>query len=72
MQSLQWEAFVDALAELPPKQRDVFVKHEMEGMSFEDIARESGEKINTLLSRKRYAVLALRKMLAPYQEDWRE
>jgi len=54
------EAFEDALAALPPEQRDVFIRHELDGQSFKDIAEETGVNVNTLLSRKRYAVLRLR------------
>ena len=49
-----------AIAELPEEQRDVFVAHEIDGKSFKEMAAESGVSINTLLSRKRYAVLHLR------------
>src|SRR5262249_4745955 len=49
-----------AIDELPREQRDVFVAHELEGRSFGAIARETGLSINTLLSRKRYAVQRLR------------
>jgi DNA-directed RNA polymerase specialized sigma24 family protein len=52
-----------AIDELPAEQREVFLAHEVEGHSFEEIARESGVSINTLLSRKRYAVLRLRRRL---------
>ena len=52
-----------ALAELPSEQRDVFVAHELEGRSFKSLAAESGIGVNTLLSRKRYAVLHLRNRL---------
>ena len=52
-----------ALDELPEEQRDVFVAHELEGRSFKEIAAETGVSINTLLSRKRYAVLYLRERL---------
>jgi RNA polymerase sigma factor (sigma-70 family) len=52
-----------ALEELPPEQRDVFVAHEMEGLSFMKMAAASGVPVNTLLARKRYAVLALRRRL---------
>jgi RNA polymerase sigma factor (sigma-70 family) len=52
-----------ALEELPPEQRDVFVAHELEGRSFRAMAEESGVSMNTLLSRKRYAVLRLRERL---------
>ena len=52
-----------ALAELPKEQRDVFVAHEVEGRSFREIAAATGANVNTLLSRKRYAVLRLRERL---------
>ncbi len=58
-----------ALEELPEEQREVFVAHEMEGRSFKELAGETGVSVNTLLSRKRYAVLHLRRRLkAIYQE----
>ena len=53
----------DALDELPEEQREVFVAHELEGRSFRELAAETGVSINTLLSRKRYAVRHLRKRL---------
>jgi RNA polymerase sigma factor (sigma-70 family) len=53
----------EALDELPEEQRTVFVKHELEGYSFKELASESGVSVNTLLSRKRYAVLYLRRRL---------
>ena len=52
-----------ALDELPVEQRRVFVAHEIEGRSFKELAAEQGTSINTLLSRKRYAVLHLRERL---------
>jgi RNA polymerase sigma factor (sigma-70 family) len=52
-----------ALDELPAEQRDVFVAHELEGRSFKELAAESGVNLNTLLGRKRYAVLHLRERL---------
>ena len=52
-----------AIGELPAEQRDVFVAHELEGRSFKEMAAESGVNVNTLLSRKRYAVLHLRERL---------
>lgn len=52
-----------ALEELPKEQRDVFVAHELEGRSFKEMAAETGVSINTLLSRKRYAVRHLRERL---------
>ena len=58
-----WEEIEDALDELPEEQREVFVLHEFENRSFQEISRITGEKINTLISRKRYAVLYLREKL---------
>jgi RNA polymerase sigma factor (sigma-70 family) len=52
-----------AIDELPDEQRDVFVAHEIEGRSFKQIAEDTGVNVNTLLSRKRYAVLHLRERL---------
>jgi RNA polymerase sigma factor (sigma-70 family) len=52
-----------AIDELPDEQREVFVAHELEGHSFKDIAARTGVSVNTLLSRKRYAVLKLRARL---------
>jgi len=52
-----------ALDELPDEQRDVFVQHEIDGMSFKEISAATGVSVNTLLSRKRYAVLRLRDQL---------
>ena len=61
--SLIYNAIEMALEELPPEQRDVFVKHELEGKSFKEMSEETGLSQNTLLSRKRYAVMALRDKL---------
>ena len=59
----------EALDELPPEQREVFLAHEVEGRSFKEIAEQTGVSVNTLLSRKHYAVLHLRRRLrAIYQE----
>ncbi len=52
-----------AMAELPADQREVFIAHEMEGRSFKELSAETGVSVNTLLSRKRYAVLHLRERL---------
>jgi len=57
------EMVLKALAELPPEQRDVFVRHEIDQQSFKEISDETGVQINTLLSRKHYAVKYLRKRL---------
>jgi len=58
-----WESVQSGLAELPLEQREVFVKNEFEGISFREMSEETGVNINTLLARKRYAVLHLRKRL---------
>ncbi|WP_231495518.1 RNA polymerase sigma factor [Hylemonella gracilis] len=60
----------EALEELPPEQREVFVAHELEGLSFKEMSQRWGVGVNTLLSRKRYAVLALRQRLQVVYEDW--
>ena len=60
LRSLFWEQLHAALAELPEKQRQVFVWHELEGISFQEIVALTGDNLNTLLARKRYAVLHLR------------
>jgi len=57
-----------ALAALPAVQREVFIAHELEGRSFKSFAAESGVAVNTLLGRKRYAVLRLRERLQHHQE----
>jgi len=62
----------DALTELPQEQRDVFIAHELQGRSFEDLAAETGVKLNTLLSRKRYAVLHLRQRLQTIYDEFLE
>jgi RNA polymerase sigma factor (sigma-70 family) len=70
--SLVWTELAAALDELPAEQRDVFVKHELEGRSFKEIAEETGVGQNTLLSRKRYAVLFLRERLLDLYEDFEQ
>jgi RNA polymerase sigma factor (sigma-70 family) len=59
-----------ALDELPEEQREVFVGHELEGRSFKQMAAESGMSVNTLLSRKRYAVLHLRERLQDIYDEF--
>ena len=59
-----------ALDELPDEQRDVFVAHEVEGRSFKELSAESGVNVNTLLSRKRYAVLHLRERLHSLHDEF--
>ena len=58
-----------ALDELPEEQREVFVAHELEGRSFKEIAADTGVSVNTLLSRKRYAVLHLRRQLQSIYDE---
>jgi len=67
--SIVLEALQRALDELPPEQRDVFVKHELEGSSFKHMAQSSGVPLNTLLARKRSAVLHLRTRLQAVYDD---
>ncbi len=59
-----------ALDELPEEQREVFVAHELEGRSFKEMAAGTGVSVNTLLSRKRYAVLHLRKRLQSIYDEF--
>lgn len=59
-----------AVDELPEEQREVFVAHELEGRSFKEMAAETGVSVNTLLSRKRYAVLHLRERLQSIYEEF--
>lgn len=59
-----------ALAELPPEQREVFIAQELDGVSFRELAHRSGVSINTLLSRKRYAVRHLRERLQAAWDEW--
>jgi len=60
----------EALQEMPPEQRSVFVAHEWEGYSFKELSEETGVSINTLLSRKRYAVLHLRRRLKSIYDEF--
>ena len=64
------DALEDALEELPAGQRSVFIAHELTGLSFKEISVETGLSVNTLLSRKRYAVLHLRRRLQAIYEDF--
>jgi RNA polymerase sigma factor (sigma-70 family) len=60
-----------ALAELPDEQREVFIAHELEGRSFKELSAETGVNVNTLLSRKRYAVLHLRERLQTIYDEFK-
>ena len=64
------EALEDALEELPEEQRAVFIAHEVMGTNFKQLAEETGVGVNTLLSRKRYAVLHLRRRLQTIYNDF--
>ncbi|MDN3582701.1 sigma-70 family RNA polymerase sigma factor [Mucilaginibacter flavus] len=63
LRNLFWEELFLALDELPEEQKQVFIWQELEDVPFEEIAKRTGQNINTLVSRKRYAVLHLRKRL---------
>src|SRR5215469_2963215 len=69
VQNLLLEELELALEELPDEQREAFVGHELEGRSFKEMARETGVSVNTLLSRKRYAVLHLRERLQSIYDE---
>ena len=69
LRGLFWETLNSALNELPAEQKTVFVLNELEGVPFKDIAAQTGETVNTLLSRKRYAVLHLRKRLQVLHDE---
>lgn len=64
-----WDEIMDALEELPADQREIFILNEIEEKGFREIAEETGVSINTLLSRKRYAIIALRKRLQGFYDD---
>jgi len=66
------EELDDALDELPEEQRSVFVAHELDGRSFKELAARTGVGVNTLLSRKRYAVLYLRRRLQAIHDEFVE
>jgi len=69
VRSVLIEELEDALDELPEEQREVFVGHEIEGRSFQEMSAASGVSVNTLLSRKRYAVLHLRDRLQSIYDE---
>ena len=68
--SVLLKALQQALDELPQNQREVFVAHELEGVSFKEMAAQSGVAVNTLLGRKRYAVLYLRARLQTVYDEF--
>lgn len=67
--SVIWDAITEALDELPVEQREVFVKNEFEDIGFKELSEMTGVSVNTLLSRKRYAVLHLRARLKNLYEE---
>jgi RNA polymerase sigma factor (sigma-70 family) len=69
MSGRMWTRLDQALDELPPKQRQVFELNELEGVSFAEISRRTGDSVNTLLSRKHYAVQYLRKRLQAIYDE---
>ena len=69
VRSVVLEELEIALGELPKEQREVFVAHELEGRSFKELAAESGVSVNTLLARKRYAVIHLRERLQSVYDE---
>ncbi|NDV94893.1 RNA polymerase sigma factor [Dysgonomonas sp. 521] len=69
LRTLIWDELEVALSELPEEQREVFELNELEGFSFKEIAEATGITVNTLISRKRYAVLHLRERLQSLYEE---
>ena len=69
LRSLVWPALQEALHELPASQREAFVMHELEDISFEEMAEITGIPVATLISRKRYAVLHLRERLETLKNE---
>jgi len=69
LRRLWLDAIGEALAELPPGPRDVFIAHELDGRSFKDMAAASGTPVNTLLGWKRQAILHLRQRLQPLYDE---
>jgi RNA polymerase sigma factor (sigma-70 family) len=70
LRELMLERIEAALAELPREQREVFIAQELEGASFKELAERWGVGVNTLLSRKRYAILYLRQRLQAAYDEW--
>jgi len=69
LHSLVWAELENALAELPPEQREIYELTELDGIPVKEIAQTTGVPVNTLLSRKHYAVLHLRKRMRQLYED---
>jgi RNA polymerase sigma factor (sigma-70 family) len=72
VRSVLLEEIDDALLELPEEQREVFIGHEWLGYSFQELSEQTGVSVNTLLSRKRYAVLHLRRRLRAIHEEFKK
>jgi RNA polymerase sigma factor (sigma-70 family) len=72
LRKMLFDELAVALGELPSEQREVFVAHELEGRSFKELSAESGVNVNTLLARKRYAVLHLRGRLQQIYDEFSE
>jgi RNA polymerase sigma factor (sigma-70 family) len=70
LRSTVWPLLADALEELPDEQRDVFVMHELQDLSFKEISEVTGTPVNTLITRKRYAILLLRERLKELYEEF--
>ena len=70
--SVLFEELDAALGELPEEQREVFIGHELMGYSFKELSEQSGVSVNTLLSRKHYAVLHLRQRLQSIYDEFKE
>ena len=69
LRNIFWEELQQALDELPATQRDVFIQNEIEGITFKELAAQTGESVATLISRKRYAVLHLRERLRELKDE---
>jgi len=72
MRRVLLDELAQAIEALPRDQRDVFVAHEIDGRSFKEMSAQTGVTVNTLLSRKRYAVLRLRERLQPVYDAFRQ
>ena len=70
LRTVFWEELEKALDELPPEQREIFELTELQGLSFKEIANEKGLPVNTLISRKRYAVLHLREWFQLFYDEF--
>jgi RNA polymerase sigma factor (sigma-70 family) len=70
LRTVFWEELGKALEALPPEQREAFEMTELRGMSFNEIAEKTGEPVNTLISRKRYAVLHLREWFLTFYHEF--